>query len=169
MIAKVHPKFNLGHLNEYKLMFSMKFSMEKGIIFFLVAGFFLPAINATGFSTYAHAFKQSTQPRIIWPYLIFYWNYLSIKYLKFTRIVLPKCTIVLQKKSKSIFTVEVNARKHQITATVVPFCNTKQTVHRCKCRNWMLVEEMSINSIIKMTLYSEYFPGFFKKRRLLLI
>ena len=51
MISKVrwHPKFNLSQLNAYKLMFAMKFSMEKGIIFFWIAGLFLPAINATGF------------------------------------------------------------------------------------------------------------------------
>ena len=79
---------------------------------------------------------------------------------------MPKCTIVLQKKSKSIFTVEVNARKHQITAIVVPFCNTRQTIHRCKYRNWMLVEEMSINSIIEMTLYCKYFPVSIKKSSL---
>ena len=47
MISKVrqHPKFNLG-----KLMFAIKFSMEKQINFFWVAGFFLPAINATVFT-----------------------------------------------------------------------------------------------------------------------
>ena len=50
MISKVrkHPKFNLGQLNAYKLMFSMKFSMEKQIKFFGLQDF-LPAINATVF------------------------------------------------------------------------------------------------------------------------
>ena len=54
MISKVrwHPKFNLGKLNAYKLMFAMKFSIEKRINFFWVAGFFLPMINATVFSLY---------------------------------------------------------------------------------------------------------------------
>ena len=47
--VKQHPKFNFGQLNAYKLMFAMKFSMEKRIKKFWVAGFFLPAINATVF------------------------------------------------------------------------------------------------------------------------
>ena len=42
-------KFNLGQLNVYKLMFSMKFSMQKQIKDSWIAGFFLPAINATVF------------------------------------------------------------------------------------------------------------------------
>ena len=42
-------KFNLGQLNAYKQMFSMKFSMQKQIKKNLIAGFFLPAINATVF------------------------------------------------------------------------------------------------------------------------
>ena len=52
MISKVrkHPKFNLGQLNAYNLMFAMKFSMEKGMKIFWVAGFFLPVINATVFT-----------------------------------------------------------------------------------------------------------------------
>ena len=52
MISKVryHPKFNLGHLNAYKLMFAIKILMEKRTIFFWIAGFFLPMINATVFS-----------------------------------------------------------------------------------------------------------------------
>ena len=32
--VRLHPKFNLGQLNAYKLMFSMKFLMEKQIKFF---------------------------------------------------------------------------------------------------------------------------------------
>ena len=44
------PKFNLGQLNAYKLMFAIKLSMEKRIKFFLSAWFSdLPAINATSF------------------------------------------------------------------------------------------------------------------------
>ena len=44
------PKLNLGQLNEYKLMFAIKLSMEKRIKKFWAAGFFdLPAINATVF------------------------------------------------------------------------------------------------------------------------
>ena len=44
------PKFNLGQLNAYKLMFAIKLSMEKQINFFLAAWFSdLPAINATVF------------------------------------------------------------------------------------------------------------------------
>jgi hypothetical protein len=45
------PKFNLGQLDAYKLMFAIKLSMEKQINFFLAAWFSdLPAINATVFS-----------------------------------------------------------------------------------------------------------------------
>jgi hypothetical protein len=45
------PKFNLGQLNAYKLMFAIKLSMEKRIKNFLAAWFSdLPAINATVFS-----------------------------------------------------------------------------------------------------------------------
>ena len=53
MISKVrwHPKFNLGKINAYKQMFAMKFSMEKQIKNFWVAGFFLPGINATALSS----------------------------------------------------------------------------------------------------------------------
>ena len=36
------PKFNLGQLNAYKLMFAMKCSMEKWIKKFWFAGFFYP-------------------------------------------------------------------------------------------------------------------------------
>jgi hypothetical protein len=44
------PKFNLGQLNAYKLMFAIKLSMEKQIKNFLAAWFSdLPAINATVF------------------------------------------------------------------------------------------------------------------------
>ena len=43
-MVRKHPKFNLGQLNAYKLMFSMKFSMEKQIKKFWIAGFFLTAI-----------------------------------------------------------------------------------------------------------------------------
>ena len=52
MISKVrqHPKFNLGQLNAFKLMFAMKISMETPIKRFWIAGFFLPAINATVFN-----------------------------------------------------------------------------------------------------------------------
>ena len=52
VISKVryYPKFNLGQLNAYKLMFAIKLSMKKRIIFFLAAWFSdLPAINATSF------------------------------------------------------------------------------------------------------------------------
>ena len=46
------PKFNLGQLNAYKLMFAIKLLMEKRIKKFWSAGFSdLPAINATVFST----------------------------------------------------------------------------------------------------------------------
>ena len=45
------PPFNLGQLNAYKMMFSMKFSMEKQIRKFWIAGFFVPAINATVFNS----------------------------------------------------------------------------------------------------------------------
>ena len=47
-----HPKFNLGQLNAYKLMFAIiKLSMEKRISNFLAAWFSdLPVINATVFS-----------------------------------------------------------------------------------------------------------------------
>ena len=45
------PKFNLGQLNAYKLMFAIKLLMEKRINNFWSAGFSdLPAINATVFS-----------------------------------------------------------------------------------------------------------------------
>ena len=45
------PKFNLGQLNAYKLMFAIKLSMEKKIKKNLAAWFSdLPAINATVFS-----------------------------------------------------------------------------------------------------------------------
>ena len=45
------PKFNLGQLNAYKLMFAIKLLMKKQIIFFWSAGFSdLPAINATVFN-----------------------------------------------------------------------------------------------------------------------
>ena len=45
------PKFNLGQLNAYKLMFAIKLSMEKQIKKFWAAGFSdLPAINATVFN-----------------------------------------------------------------------------------------------------------------------
>ena len=45
------PKFNLGQLNAYKLIFAIKLSMEKRINFFWAAWFFdLLAINATSFS-----------------------------------------------------------------------------------------------------------------------
>ena len=45
------PKFNLGQLNAYKLMFAIKLSMEKRIKKFLAAWFSdLPAINATVFN-----------------------------------------------------------------------------------------------------------------------
>ena len=44
------PKFNLGQLNAYKLMFAIKLSMEKQMKNFLSAWFSdLPAINATSF------------------------------------------------------------------------------------------------------------------------
>ena len=44
------PKFNLGQLNVYKLMFAIKLLMEKRINFFWSAGFSdLPVINATVF------------------------------------------------------------------------------------------------------------------------
>ena len=45
------PKFNLGQLNAYKLMFAIKLLMEKPIKNFWSAGFSdLPAINATVFN-----------------------------------------------------------------------------------------------------------------------
>jgi len=45
------PKFNLGQLNAYKLMFAIKLLMEKRINFFWSAGFSdLTAINATVFT-----------------------------------------------------------------------------------------------------------------------
>ena len=45
------PKFNLGQLNAYKLMFAIKLSMKKQIKYFWSAEFSdLPAINATVFS-----------------------------------------------------------------------------------------------------------------------
>jgi hypothetical protein len=48
-----YPKFNLGQLNAYKLMFAIKLSMEKEIKNILAAWFSdLPAINATVFSSY---------------------------------------------------------------------------------------------------------------------
>ena len=44
------PKFNLGQLNAYKLMFAIKLLMEKRIKKIWSAGFSdLPAINATVF------------------------------------------------------------------------------------------------------------------------
>ena len=46
------PKFNLGQLNAYKLMFAIKLSMEKRIKKNLAAWFTdLPAINATVFTS----------------------------------------------------------------------------------------------------------------------
>ena len=45
-----HPTFNLGQLNAKKLMFAIKFSKEERIKNFWIAGFFLPAINATVFN-----------------------------------------------------------------------------------------------------------------------
>ena len=50
--VRQYPKFNLGQLNAYKLMFLMKFSMEKQIKKIWIAGFFLPAIDATVFNDY---------------------------------------------------------------------------------------------------------------------
>ena len=45
------PKFNLGQLNAYKLMFAVKLSMEKQIKKILAAWFSdLTAINATVFN-----------------------------------------------------------------------------------------------------------------------
>jgi hypothetical protein len=45
------PKFNLGQLNAYKLMFAIKLSMKKLIKIFLAAWFSdLSAINATVFN-----------------------------------------------------------------------------------------------------------------------
>ena len=45
------PKFNLGQLNAYKLMFAIKLSMKEQVKQFLSAWFSdLPAINATSFS-----------------------------------------------------------------------------------------------------------------------
>ena len=51
-------------------MFAMKFSMEKQIIFFWIAGFFLPAINATVFShsvknVHISQFQNSHQTKFI--------------------------------------------------------------------------------------------------------
>ena len=48
------PKFNLGQLNAYKLMFAIKLSMKKQIKKFWSAGFSdLAAINATVFRGYS--------------------------------------------------------------------------------------------------------------------
>ena len=69
MISNVrfYSKFKLGQLNAYKLMFAMKFSTETPIKFFWIAGFFLPAINATIFRSdvpeyqvvdFIHALRQ---------------------------------------------------------------------------------------------------------------
>ena len=73
-------RFNLGQLNAYKLMCSMKFSMEKQINFFWIAGFFLPVINATVFSIQKQFLIKS---RLWWRV---YGNSNSISFTLWTKI-----------------------------------------------------------------------------------
>jgi hypothetical protein len=59
------PKFNLGQLNAYKLMFAIKLSMEKRIKKNLAAWFSdLPAINATVFT---NKLELNAQNNHTWP------------------------------------------------------------------------------------------------------
>jgi hypothetical protein len=59
------PKFNLGQLNAYKLMFAIKLSMEKRIKKFLAAWFSdLPAINATVFNRLSGRLSYKNTSRV---------------------------------------------------------------------------------------------------------
>ena len=59
--VRKHPKFNLGLLNPYKLMFSMELSMEKRMSNFLAAVFmFLYVITAFLCTSFFSPSKQRT-------------------------------------------------------------------------------------------------------------